>query len=249
MNEWKYRSRILGRLIASPLVGLPIGLGFATWLFGALWGDDLLILVGACGLLFGSAVAQRRWKRNHSQIRRAAAEKYRDESNRNHEQFLNELDRRLRADDDERTNQHVEALRQLHRRMRQVGIFEDELTPLVLSDVKEKTEQLYRSCLSSLERSIVLRDTALEMMTASARGRLLTSRESLLAEVGTTIRHLGATLDFLQTSRLEKDDDRHLSRMWQELEVGLEVARRVEDRMTDLEHSLRDDVLDQPGRI
>ena len=211
------------------------------WLWGTLLGNDTLVLLGATGLLFGIAAALSRWKRDGAQIRRAAAEKFRDESNRNHEQFLNDLERRLQTDDDDRTNQHLAALRQLHRRMRRVGLFAGGLPAMILPDVKERTEQLYRSCLSSLERSVILRDAALEVATASARGQLIKSRESLLGEVGTTIRHLGATLDFLQTSKLEKDDDRHLVRMRQELEVGLEVARRVEDRMNDLEQSLSDD--------
>jgi hypothetical protein len=208
----------------------------------------MLVFLGITGLLFGIATAVNRWKRYGPQIRRAAVEKFRDESNRNHEQFLNDLDRRVRADDDERTNQHLAMLRQLHRRMRRVGIFGGDLPVMILPEVKEKTEQLYRSCLSSLERSLVLRDAALEMMTEAARRKLFKSREALIGEVGTTIRHLAATLDFLQTAKLEKDDDLHLERMWQELEFGLEVARRVEDRMNDLEQSLDDRVPDQPGK-
>ena len=217
MSEWKVRSRIARNLIASPLVGVPVGLGCAMWFLGSLLGDDgrYLVFLGVSGLLFGIAAAVTRWKRHGPQIRQTAAEKFRDESNRNHEQFLNDLDRRVQADDDERTNQHLVMLRQLHRRMRRVGIFDGDLPTMILPEVKEKTEQLYRSCLSSLERSLVLRDAALEMMTESARRKLFRSRESLIGEVGTTIRHLGATLDFLQTSKLEKDDDRHLARMWQ----------------------------------
>ena len=241
MSNWEIRSRIVRSLIASPLVGVPAGLGCALWLSGTLLGNDTLVLLGAAGLLFGIAAAWSRWNRDRPQIRRAAAEKFRDESNRNHEQFLNDLERRLQTDDDERTNQHLSVLRQLHRRMRRVGIFDGDRPTMILPDVKERTEQLYRSCLSSLERSVILRDAALEMTTASARGQLIKSRESLLGEVGTTIRHLGATLDFLQTSKLEKVDNRHLSQMRQELEVGLEVARRVEDRMSNLEQSLQDD--------
>ena len=118
---------------------------------------------------------------------------------------------------------------------------------MILPEVKEKTGQLYRSCLASLERSLVLRDAALEMMTESARRNLFKSREALIGEVGTTIRHLAATLDFLQTAKLEKDDDLHRARMWEELDFGLEVARRVEDRMNDLEQSLQDNLPEQPG--
>lgn len=241
MSKWNLRNRIARRLIASPLVGIPVGLGVATWLVGTLLGDDALVLLGAAGLLFGFTAAVSRLQRHGPQIRRAAAAKFRDGSHRNHEQFLNDLERRLQADHDERTNQHLVMLRQLHRRMHDVGIFEGDLPPIILPDVKERMKQLYRSCLSSLERSVVLREAALEMMTEAARGKLFRSRESLIGEVGTTIRHLGATLDFLQTSKLKDDNDQYLAQMRQELEFGLEVARRVEDRMSSLERSASDE--------
>ncbi len=183
MSKWRLRSRIARSLVVSPLVGVPIGLGCAMWLFGSLLGDDggFLVFLGVSGLLFGIAAAVSRWRRHGPRIRQAAAEKFRDVSNRNHEQFLNDLDRRVRTDDDERTNQHLAMLRQLHRRMRPLGVFDGDLPVTILPEVKEKTEQLYRSCLSSLERSLVLRDAALEMMTESARRKLFKSRESRAA--------------------------------------------------------------------
>ena len=84
MSKWKVRSRIAGRLIASPSVGVPVGLGCAAWLLGSLLGDDgrMLVFLGIAGLLFGIATVVNRWKRHGPQIRWAAVEKFRDEASR-----------------------------------------------------------------------------------------------------------------------------------------------------------------------
>ncbi len=242
MVKWKVHSRIARSLVASPVVGVPAGLGLASWLLGTMAGDGggFFVFLGISGVLFGVGAAVTRWVVDGQRIQRAAAEQYRDESDRDHEQFLNDLGRRLQLDGDERTNQQLAVLTRLHRRMRRVGIFDAKISVDIMPDIKDKIEQLYRSCLSSLERSLELRNAAEEMMTESARTRVFDSRESLIAEVGNTIEHLGATIDFLQTSKLEKDGDRNLSNMRQELEYGLDVARRVEDRIQDLERSLQD---------
>ena len=109
-------------------------------------------------------------------------------------------------------------------------------------ELRENAEQLYQSCVSSLDRTSDLWQAAQEMTTDEGRQRVLESRESLIAEVGLGIHHLGATLDYLQASRLEKSPQRaQLTQIRRELETGLEIARRVEGRIDSLERSLDKD--------
>jgi hypothetical protein len=245
MTDWRVYRRIAKRLGASPIVGLPIGLGAATWLAAMMLGDasDFLAFLGVSGVLFGLGAAATLWVLDGRRLHQQASEQYRDESNHDHERFLDDLDRRLLADNDQRTNQHLRVLLRLHQRMRRAGLFDVELPLEILPDVREKVERLYRSCLSSLERSLVLWNAAQEMMTNEAQARVLSSREAVIQEVGDTIHHLGATLDYLLTAQLETDADENLRRMRAELEFGLDVARRVDERMQSLEDSLRSDGL------
>jgi hypothetical protein len=239
MNEARHLRRVAGELVASPLIGIPLGLGALSLLLGLASGIEFFQFLGASGLLFGAGVAATIWLLRGETLRENAISEFRDEAHKNHERFLAELKQRLEVDGDARTNEYLQQLLKLHRRMRRAGIFDVHVPAEILPEIKDKTESLYRSCLSTLERTLAFWDAAQEMMTEEARQRVLESREGLIDEVGTSIHHLGATMDFLQTAKLEEDRDRSLPQMRRELEVGLEVARRVEQRMDELEQSLQ----------
>jgi hypothetical protein len=236
------RKRVLAKLVASPWVAIPVGLGAASLLAGLALGQPrgFLAFMGVSGILLGVGMALTRWLYGLEDIAREALEDLDSETEEGHRAYLNRLETQLRADGDPRTDRSLMQLRRLRDRMTRAGLANDDLSSAYVPEIRERAEQLYHSCLASLERTVELWRAAQEMATDKARSLVLDSRESLIEEVAASVRHLGATLDHLQTAELRRDRrDQSLAQMREELEMGLEVARRVEQRVEDLEESLR----------
>ena len=68
---------------------------------------------------------------------------------------------------------------------------------------------------------------------------MLAERKRVIAEVGTTIDHLGSTIQQFHTFRIENTDS-ELSKLRQELDATMQVARRAEERVSGLGTSVRD---------
>jgi hypothetical protein len=78
------------------------------------------------------------------------------------------------------------------------------------------------------------------MLTSDGRQRVLESREELLGELDQGLEQLGRTFDELYASSIERDrSGEELARIRQELDTGLEVAQRIEARMSQFEETLR----------
>ena len=108
----------------------------------------------------------------------------------------------------------------------------------LLPEIQQNVDQLFRSCLNSLERSFVLWQAAREMSTAAARDKCLSERGQLVSDVAASIERLGASLDHLQTAALKADRTHDLAEIREALEIDLTVAQHVDQRMEELDEHL-----------
>jgi hypothetical protein len=160
---------------------------------------------------------------------------------RNERTYLTRLRRKLRTDRDRRTGESIERLARLRKRIMQSGVTESGEDSPVLAELAGKADELYRSCLASLEKSLELWEAARQMATSEARDELIRSREALVGEVVQSIDHLAATVDHLQSSGLQRvQQDVDIAKVREELDTGLKVARRVSERVNELERGLRE---------
>jgi hypothetical protein len=230
----------LKRLLRTPSVLLPaVAGGFCALLA---WGGAASLFWPGLGLLgLGGLMGALRWTWGRRRLDRAALEDLLKRQERDQQARLKSVRRLMRRDRDPRTSQMVRHLKSVFERLW-------ALTPDPVDEWKEPLQvydqiaELYETCLSMLERSYEFWHAARSVSTDGARHRMLDSRDELLDQVETSIGHLDATLDSLQTAQIERRDeeltDRN-SRLQQELEQGLEVARAVEKRMEGLERQLR----------
>jgi len=201
--------------------------------FGAPVG--FLAFLGLTGILAGIGMAATRWVFGFEAISQTAMAEMQGENQRSQTVNLDRLEQDLKVDRDSRTAQSVQDLRRLYRRLDKAGVMGNQTDCPVLPEIKAKAEQLYQSCLDSLARTLEFWRAAQEMATQEGRKQMLDARESLIAEVGKSVYHLGKTVDHLQASMLKRDrQDDSLARMRQELDMGLEVAQRIEQRMDQL---------------
>jgi hypothetical protein len=149
------------------------------------------------------------------------------------------LQEKLSRDEDERTDVSLTKLRRLHKRLHRDGLLNASVDAIFYLEIRDKVEQLYLSCLTTLERTFEFWRTAAEMATTEARQEVLRQREQLISEVDSSVGHLEATVDQLQAKQLQNGSgERELQQVRQELDMGLQVARQVEARLTEFEEGL-----------
>lgn len=79
----------------------------------------------------------------------------------------------------------------------------------------------------------------MEMSTDAVRQEMLDRREHVLEEVQESTAHLEAAVDYLRAKQVERGlDETEVTQIRDELDVGLQVARRVEEHMSELENEL-----------
>jgi hypothetical protein len=194
---------------------------------------------GVGALTVGLGVAAYRWVVSADKLADEVVERELRESERQDRTQLTRLRRRVVRDKDPRTGDCVDKLVKLRKRMSQAARTNEDGESPVSRELADKAEELYRSCVTTLERSFELFQAAQGMATSEARDGLLRSRDALVGEVVQGVDHLGATVDYLQSASLASGaDETNLGRIREELETGLEVARRVSERVSRLEQDL-----------
>ena len=209
---------------------------------GAVWGAGLATIAGVATLVAGLGWSIWRWRRPNA-FREHAIRDVLHRTEREQVSRLQELRHQLRRDRDPHSTQLVRQLRAILTRL------VDSLTTGAVAGERDRpamdnlatSAQLYESCCRLLERSFELWKGAQQMATDDSRQVLLDQRASLLQQVEQSMSHLESSLDQMQTVEL-RDDDGSLAAnvaLQDELQLGLETARRVEERIESLERELQ----------
>ncbi len=237
MDTSRFRRKVLQSLFVSPWSLIPVVLGLSlliiSWGFGSTM--DLTAFVGICGLLGGVGAVATRWILSLDDISKRALKEIQDEAAFEREAALDELDRQLRQDEDERTEESLRALRELYGAFRKDTGWADGLGSKVAFEMATKVERLFQGCLDSLRRSLDLWRRAENMRTTKARDTILGNREKLIVEVEKSIEQLERTVDGVQALAVNRDGSEDLARIRRELDESLEVAKRVEERIRSME--------------
>ncbi len=236
------RRKVLLKLLSYPLALAPMMAGasvlVASWAAGlppwATFGGGLAVLLGlgayATRALFGIDDATRDAMTEIQREERAAWEAR-----------LDDLDARLLADRDDRTETLLRRLRKLAREVEENGPGGgvDRRTRV---EIGLQVGELFGGCVRALETSLDLWEKAQRVEDTAARAKLYDAREAEITEVAECVKVLerlvGAELPTMGTGAR----DGSLARIREELHQSLDVARRVEERMKSLEGGMPDDL-------
>jgi len=142
---------------------------------------------------------------------------------------LRSLQVRAAAINQEKIVREIDAMGSIARRLEALG----EIDP---ADIQQKVKDIYSGSFQSLGRAVELARAQQQMTTPDVRARVHMAREKLVADVGESLRLLERTVDELQASKLDPDAaTRSLAQLRGELDQSLELAKRVDQRMRDLE--------------
>lgn len=227
------RKKVLLDLFASPGTLLPIVGGFSSLILSwAVGGASLLNFLGIAGILGGLGALVTRLIFRLQAIANDAYEYVHSQELQRQEQALDELDRKLTRDGDSRTQGSLRKLRDLYE-----TFVEDVKSGKVAGNTQnicETVEELFRACVAQFEHSYQLWMTA-KKLSGDAKQRILQEREEVVQEVIETFRHLEGTVGQFHcfTTKTHRGD---LTRLREELDEAMRVARRTEERMASWNH-------------
>lgn len=237
------RSKVITRVLASPVTYIPF-LGGITMLIGS-WATgvrpDIGLFAGVVGALGSAGVFLTKLLIGGESIAREVIEEERRDEAEDHERALDDLDRRLREDDDPRTEAALHDLRMLAKAFRELREGTAmQLDAVSVSGIASGVEELFNQCVNALEQSLKLWHTADSVMTEEARAPILKQREQLLRDVTNSIKQLGHIVAAVQNAGAGDGDGvtPGLARIGKELDQHLAVARQVEQRMRAFEAQL-----------
>ncbi|MGE0608388.1 MAG: hypothetical protein AB7O62_14930 [Pirellulales bacterium] len=236
----RYRRKVFADLLGHPATVLPAVAGMTALL--ASWAGVIdspwWPFWGIAGLLAGAGIMASRWIFGSEKILHRAFDSLQEDALKDEKKLLDQLDRRLRQDNDPRPEEALRQLRQLYEGFRGDRGWQDALPERSTLEIGNKVEKLFKACIITLSRSQDLWETSQKMATANGRQSALAQREELVKEIRESVRQLARTIDGVQSLQVQLRQDDNLAQIRQELDESLEVARRVEQRMQNLEAEL-----------
>lgn len=233
LDRKRLRQKIMLSLLSSPWTLVPL-LGGATvlaagWAVGI--SPDTAAFSGLAAILAGAGVFLTRLLVGGEAVAQKALEELQREAQAESRRRLDDLDHRLMADGDPRTEQALRNLRTLVDAFKQGGGWSDTMNAASTFDIVSGVDDLFGACVRSLERTLELWETASGVTVADARQALLDRREKIITEVQASIVQLGRILAGIQGLEGGSASTAELGRLRGELEQSLAIARRVDEKM------------------
>jgi hypothetical protein len=241
LEKSRFNRKFLLKLFSSPYSLAPFLIGCTDLL--VLWAFNIssasATVAGAACVLGSLGIFLTRLAVGKQELGREVLDELRREADQERDRTLDELDRKLSMDGDPRTEKCLRDLRTLDRAFRQGRLGSDVAKAGAYFDVLTGVEQLFDNSVLSLEKTLELWYTAAAVQSTEARAPILAQRERIIEDVNQSTRQLGSILGGLEDLGADgAPSETQLAGIRRELDQGLEVARKVAQRMKDLDRDL-----------
>ncbi|MFN7290517.1 MAG: hypothetical protein ACK5T6_08015 [Pirellula sp.] len=232
MNQ--VRNRVLREIFLAPSVVLPIVGGLSSLLLS--WAADgvgWLTMAGLAGVLGGIGWMATRAIFKTESITAETIEKLRGQEIAAEEARLDQLDRLMSQDNDDRDQDLLRTLRvqraQFHQISSQPGVV------IRSQEILSQFEELYRASVNNLYESYRLLMQS-KPLGVNERRILLDERERLLKEIQVSVDFSFSALEQYR-SFTKKTVGTDLSSLREELDESIKIAKRTEERLRELDSS------------
>jgi len=201
---------------------------------------------GLVGMAIGAGNMLTRILAGDEAAAKSVLEELEDEVKRKREAHLDNLYKRLSQDDDPRDENFLKDLREMANAFRDRSLWPDTMSTHTVIDIMAGVDELFEGCVNSLERGLVMVEMANKMGTDEARQPILEERERVLKEVAASLEQLTKVFTGMQALRATAGADEGMQSIRDELNRSLEIAARVEERMSQWSAGQHDLDLENP---
>jgi hypothetical protein len=207
-----------------------------SWAVG---GNPAANAVGIVGVLGGVGHFASRLVLGLEEMTQRAYDAILDRRQEEQNRALDELERRLRDDQDRRTETCLRDLRRLYEMFRESCSREKVVARH--HQVVNQVEEVFNASVQQLKRSLELYEISREL-SPETRSDVLAERERVIQEVIETRAHLSSVIEEFQTFATKRQQA-DLSRLRDELDETLSVAKKTEERLAEIDR--RDKVYEE----
>jgi hypothetical protein len=228
------RRRVLRKIFLAPTVVLPVVVGLSSWLIS--WAGDgvnSLTIVGLIGVLGGVGWAATRAIYGTEKFTNQAYHEMSQEAVQAENKQLDQLDQLLCQDNDPRDQELLRMLRTQRAQFRELA--SQPSLAVRSTEVLARVEQLFRASVKNLSECYQLWIQS-QSLGRTEQKALLIEREKLLKEIRVTVEQVQKSLsEYKDLSKRAVGTD--LSELRGELESSIEIAKRTEERLRELDLS------------
>ncbi|MCA9126820.1 MAG: hypothetical protein KDB22_07040 [Planctomycetales bacterium] len=229
------KRKVISELFFAPSVVLPIvgGLSAGLLSWGAGGGNGFLTVAALAGVLGGIGWMVTRVIFKVEEITDRAMQAQLDQQTGEENRRLDQLAALLRTDRDHRTQDYLTLLRSMRSNLEDA--VRESGRQFRSAQIREKFSQIFGAAIDQLRQSYRLWELA-QKLDGPARDETLTERETVLSEIQATVERMRSTVNqFQEMMRTENKAD--LASMRSELDATMEIAKRTEQRMREIEHA------------
>jgi len=233
MDMKRFRRKFLLALLSAPLTLFPLVGGISlSILMAALSKGALAILSLLGGLGIGLGFLSQSWILNRDKIAKRIYDEIEVEKTQEREKALNELDEALTRDRDPRTQMALRDLRALYAAFKAPDTLMKGIDTFTSYSISTTVKDIFDQCVRSLHETLNLWEKANQAGSASVKESLLERRATLITNVQDGIDNLNETIAEIGKLGFAKKKDPRLANLGQELLDQLEVAKRVDERIS-----------------
>jgi hypothetical protein len=230
------KRRYLYALATSPATLFPFLTGLTVAAVSAMsnakWTGQGIFL-GAAACLVSGGIFLSRLLLGNERIADKAASEIADEILGSRDRDLDELERQLSSDDDDRDNQALTELREL---MHSVDALSRKLDGETYAKLQQSASAMFDVCVGLLKKNLDILGQIQTARSPAQRKQLNKDREDCLKNVRDSVKHLRDVVTELSDIRRGAADDApELVRIRDSLDETLRIARQVETDRQDLE--------------
>lgn len=234
LDKAQFRKKVLIRLLSSPITLCPFLAGASILLGVWALGPDkpgIPLFIGLSCILASFGTFLNRLVLGAEKVTQKVMEETQEEAQKAREKALDDLEARLVADGDPRTEQYFRDLRALTAHLTMLG--KDSAAGLAGVDaysafeIMTRVEDLFDLSVRSLERTLELWNTVQHVGSDEARTPILRAREELIGEVRESIEQLGSVLAGIQKLSAEDRTSSNLGRLREELDQSIKDAESI----------------------
>lgn len=237
LDEPTLKRKVLLRLLGSPGTVFPFMLGMtamaATWALN--WQPGIGLFAGLSGMLVAAGTFVTRLLVNGDKVAQRVLTEAEQAKQKDRQRALDQLDRHLSvADQDPRPEAALRDLRALVKAFDDAAVRDLSHPAGNIIELQSRIGLLFDQCVDSLRQTDQLWQVAQRLHTPAARQPILAQREQLIADVQASIKQVSDALVALQRLGAGAGAGAQLTRLRDELDQSLAVAKAVEDRVNDL---------------